>query len=214
MKIKVCGMKYPGNIRELNKLPVDFTGLIFHKKSPRYVDDLKPADIRNSFHGGKEKVGVFVNADMDYIIQMVNEYTLYLIQLHGDESPDFCKELNKTAPVIKAFSITENFDFDQTKAYEGICDYFLFDTKTSQHGGSGLKFDWKILDRYSGNTPFFLSGGISSEDAERIKEIQHPQLYAVDLNSRFETAPGLKDIELVEQFIKRLKDEQDQPAIQ
>ncbi|GAB6007575.1 phosphoribosylanthranilate isomerase [Dysgonomonas reticulitermitis] len=214
MKIKVCGMKYPGNIRELNKLPVDFTGLIFHKKSPRYVDDLKPADIRNSFHGGKEKVGVFVNADMDYIIQMVNEYTLYLIQLHGDESPDFCKELNKTAPVIKAFSITENFDFDQTKAYEDICDYFLFDTKTPRHGGSGLKFDWKILDRYSGNTPFFLSGGISSEDAERIKEIQHPQLYAVDLNSRFETAPGLKDIELVEQFIKRLKDEQDQPAIQ
>lgn len=202
-------MKYPQNIKRLTELPIDFIGLIFHKKSPRYVDDLRQVNILNSFSGAKKKVGVFVNADMDHIVQMVSKYALDLIQLHGDESPDFCEELNKTAPVIKAFSITENFDFDQTKAYENKCDYFLFDTKTPQYGGSGLKFDWKILNEYSDKTPFFLSGGISWEDAERIKEIQHPRLYAIDINSKFETSPGLKDIELVEQFIKQLNDEQD-----
>ncbi|NDV93710.1 phosphoribosylanthranilate isomerase [Dysgonomonas sp. 521] len=207
MKIKVCGMKYPDNIKELNKLPVDFAGMIFYEKSPRYAAKLNPEDIRDLFRGGRKRVGVFVNADMDYIIQMADKFSLDLIQLHGDESPDFCKELNKRMPVIKAFSISESSDFEKTKAYDGLCGYFLFDTKTPQYGGSGRKFDWNILDEYKGNTPFILSGGISVDDAETIKNIKHPQFFGIDLNSRFETEPGRKDIILLQQFIKRLKDE-------
>jgi phosphoribosylanthranilate isomerase len=207
MRIKVCGMKHPGNIRELNKLPVDFAGMIFHEKSPRYAGDMRPEDIRNSFCGGKERVGVFVDADMDYITQMSNRYGLDLIQLHGSESPDFCSELNKTMPVIKAFSISEKSDFEKTKAYEDLWGYFLFDTKTPQYGGSGKKFDWDILDAYDGKTPFFLSGGITINDIDKIKGIRHIRLYGVDLNSKFEIEPGLKDTGLLKQFIKQLNDE-------
>lgn len=207
MRIKVCGMKYPDNIKALNKLSIDFVGMIFYEKSPRYVDNLNPEDICDLFREGKERVGVFVNADMDYIIQMADKYSLDLIQLHGDESPDFCKEVNKRIPVIKAFSISESSDFEKTKAYEGLCHYFLFDTKTPQYGGSGKKFDWNILNEYKGNTPFILSGGISVDDAETIKKMNHPQFFGIDLNSKFETEPGRKDITLLQQFIKQLKDE-------
>lgn len=202
-------MKYSDNIKQLTELPVDLMGMIFYEKSPRYVDRLEWDDIKSSFRGGKERVGVFVNADMDYIMQMTNRYNLDLIQLHGDESPDFCKELNKTMPIIKAFSIADKSDFEKVKDYEGLWGYFLFDTKTPRYGGSGEKFDWKILDSYNGNVSFFLSGGISIDDVKRIKEIQHPLFYGVDLNSRFETEPGLKNIELLKEFIKQLKDEQD-----
>lgn len=207
MKIKVCGMKYPDNIKELNKLSIDFVGMIFYKKSPRYVADLNPVDICNLFRGEKERVGVFVNADMDYIIQSTNKYELDLIQLHGDESPDFCRELNKSIPVIKAFSISGVVDIEQTKQYEGAANYFLFDTKTFQYGGSGKKFDWSILNEYKGNTPFILSGGISVDDVEAIKNIKHSLFFGIDLNSRFEIEPGLKDIELLKQFIIQLKNE-------
>lgn len=207
MKIKVCGMKHPGNMQELNKLPVDFMGMIFYKKSPRYVADLNPVDICNLFRGEKERVGVFVNADMDYIIQMADKYSLDLIQLHGNESPDFCRELNKSIPVIKAFSISGVVDIEQTKQYEGAANYFLFDTKTFQYGGSGKKFDWSILNEYKGNTPFILSGGISVDDAEAIKNIKHSLFFGIDLNSRFEIEPGLKDVELLKQFIIQLKNE-------
>ena len=202
-------MKYPDNIRELGKLPVNFMGMIFYEKSPRYVDRLEWDDIKESFVRGKERVGVFVNAGMDYILQMTNKYNLDLIQLHGNESPDFCKELNKTMPVIKAFSIAESSDFEQTKDYEGLCDYFLFDTKTPQYGGSGQKFDWCILDEYNGDTSFILSGGISADDASNIKAIRHPKFCGIDLNSKFEIEPGLKNIELLQQFIKTLSHEQD-----
>lgn len=205
-------MKYPDNIKELAeaRLPINFMGLIFYDKSPRFVHNLELRDL-NVLPGYAERVGVFVNADMDYIMQMTNKYNLDLIQLHGNESPEFCRELNESGamPVIKAFSISEPSDFEQTQAYEGLWGYFLFDTKTPQYGGSGQKFDWKILDNYKGNMPFLLSGGISIEDAEAIKEISHPKFYGIDLNSRFETAPGQKDIKRIQQFIKALKDEQD-----
>ena len=196
-------MKYPDNIKELSKLPVHFMGMIFYGKSPRHADELKMDNI-NVLSSFTKRVGVFVDADIDVIMEMVNKYNLDLVQLHGKETVEFCKELNKTMPVIKAFNISEAADFEQTKLYEDACNYFLFDTKTLQHGGSGQKFDWDILIAYKGNTLFFLSGGISPEDADRIKEIQHPKLYGIDLNSRFETAPGLKNIESIEQFINDL----------
>ena len=138
-------------------------------------------------------------------MEKVNLYNLDLVQLHGSESVDFCMELNKTMPIIKAFSISQVSDLEQTEAYKNACDYFLFDTKTPQYGGSGQKFDWKILNENKGDISFFLSGGISIEDIDKIKKMKHPKLYGLDLNSKFESEEGLKDIELLKQFIKELK---------
>ncbi|MFT3992676.1 MAG: phosphoribosylanthranilate isomerase [Dysgonomonas sp.] len=205
MRVKVCGMREPQNIKELGNLPIDFMGMIFYSKSPRFVADLSLNDLNSSISGAVERVGVFVNADMNYIMEKVNTYNLDVVQLHGNESPEFCRELNETLPIIKAFSVYDAIDFEQTKAYEGLWGYFLFDTKTPQHGGSGQKFDWKLLDNYKGNTPFYLSGGISIDDVDSIKNIRHPQFVGVDLNSRFEIEPGLKDIKLLEKFIKELR---------
>jgi phosphoribosylanthranilate isomerase len=204
MKVKVCGMKYPGNIRDLSKLPISFIGMIFYDKSPRFADGLIFDDI-NTLPPYIERVGVFVNANIDYIMEKVNKYNLDLVQLHGTESAGFCKELDKTIPVVKAFNVSDISDFEQTKTHEDACSYFLFDTKTPQHGGSGLKFDWQILDAYTGERNFFLSGGISTDDTESIKKIQHPKFYGIDLNSKFETEPGLKDITRLQQFIKTLE---------
>ncbi|MDR1883186.1 MAG: phosphoribosylanthranilate isomerase [Prevotella sp.] len=204
MKIKVCGMKYPDNIKDLSKLPVDFMGMIFYDRSPRFANGLTFDDV-NTLPPDIKRVGVFVNAGLGYIVEKMNRYGLDLVQLHGNESPEFCKRLNEALPVIKAFSIAEASDFEQTKSYDGLCGYFLFDTKTPRYGGSGQKFDWGILDSYTGNTPFFLSGGVSICDADEIKKIRRAQFYGIDLNSRFETTPGLKDITLLQQFIKALK---------
>jgi len=203
MKIKVCGMKYPDNVKELSKLPIDYMGMIFYDKSPRFVETGQLPD--TPF----DKVGVFVNADIDYIKEKIKKYNLNLIQLHGNESPDFCKELNNSLSVMKVFSISVSSDLEKTDEYENICSYFLFDTKTPNYGGSGEKFDWQILNSYKGNTPFFLSGGISIDDTSAIKNITHPLFYGIDLNSRFEKEPGLKNIELIKQFIKAFRDEQD-----
>lgn len=197
-------MKYPGNIRDLSKLPINFMGMIFYDKSPRFADGLTFDDV-SVLPSYIQRVGVFVNADIDFIMEKVNKYNLDLVQLHGSESADLCKELDKTIPVIKVFNVSDISDFDQTKAYEDACSYFLFDTKTSQHGGSGLKFDWQILDAYTGKRDFFLSGGIAPDDTESIKRIQHPKFCGIDLNSKFETEPGLKDITRLQQFIKALE---------
>lgn len=215
MKIKVCGMKYPDNIKQLTELPVDFIGLIMYRKSPRYFlgedTDITPDARREALFSIPQqiaKVGVMVNEDPMNAFFYAKHLKLDYLQLHGNESVQGCEMIKLAQPdlkIIKAFNVSAPEDFRQTKAYEGICDYFLFDTKTPQHGGSGLKFDWEILNEYKGDTPFFLSGGISLEDAGRIKEIKHPRLYAVDLNSKFETAPGQKDIELLNEFIIQLK---------
>ncbi|NDV69191.1 phosphoribosylanthranilate isomerase [Dysgonomonas sp. 25] len=209
MRIKVCGMREPDNIEELAELPIDMMGLIFYEKSPRYVGNISKSNRqaigKATTEQGIDRVGVFVDESLMTILQAVDSYMLDMVQLHGDESPDFCRELNKTLPVIKAFSIAEAADLEQTTAYEGLFGYFLFDTKTPQRGGSGQQFDWTLLDRYTGRTPFLLSGGISVDDAAAIRAIKHPKFYGVDLNSRFEVEPGLKDIRLLEQFIKALK---------
>lgn len=206
MKIKVCGMKYPDNIKQIANLPIDYMGMIFYAKSPRFVDQ-QDEILSMPLSSNILKVGVFVDADIEYIKQAAQDYNLNFAQLHGNESPLFCKEVNSFLPVIKAFSVAEIKDLNKTKDYEGVCDYFLFDTKTPQHGGSGQKFDWHILDAYTGNTPFLLSGGISAEDAQAIKKIQHTRFAGIDLNSKFETEPGLKDIDLLTTFIKALDNE-------
>lgn len=194
-------MKESGNIRKLAQLPIDFMGMIFYDKSPRFVNDLNERDIDFS----KKRVGVFVNASREYILQMKEKYKLDMIQLHGDESPEFCASLRNHIPVMKVFCIENSSDFESTKRYEDSCDYFLFDTKTPYRGGSGEKFDWTILNEYGGSIPFFLSGGISFDDSESIKKISHTKLSGIDINSRFEIKPGLKNIDLINRFIKALK---------
>ena len=197
-------MKYAENISALMKLPIDMMGLIFYPKSPRYVSQEDLTDCCSS-HSSIERIGVFVNADLDEISEKVNQYKLNMIQLHGNESPDFCKALKEKILVIKAFSVGQKEDFEQCEKYEGFCNYFLFDTKTPQYGGSGQKFDWQILDAYQGKTPFLLSGGISEADAFALKKIRHSMLYGIDLNSRFEIEAGLKNISLLEKFIKEIQ---------
>jgi phosphoribosylanthranilate isomerase len=200
MKLKICGMKYPENILEVGALLPDYMGFIFWEKSARYFDGEMP-NLPKSI----QKVGVFVNASLNEILDKVKKYDLQAIQLHGQESVEFCKDLKKNAPklidVIKVFSILDTFDFGGLKPFENVCDYFLFDTKGKLPGGNGTTFDWKVLENYPSTKPFFLSGGIGIEEIEGVKEILKTNLpiYAIDVNSKFEIEPGLKNIE-------RLKD--------
>jgi indole-3-glycerol phosphate synthase len=201
-RIKVCGMKYPDNIRALSALPVDMIGLIFHEKSPRYIGE-PDADPLKFLPPSIRKTGVFVDASKEYILSKIAEYDLQMIQLHGHESPAFCRELKSAeVEIIKAIPIGEVDDLAPCVFYEDACDYFLFDTKTPQFGGSGKKFDWEILLSYKGKTPFFLSGGIDSEAIEALKQFDFPLLYAIDLNSKFEIEPGLKDVGKLSKIIK------------
>ena len=201
MKIKVCGMKDPENMRALAELPINMMGMVFYEKSPRCVDD-QDAEAINALSLTIPKVGVFVDATKEAIINKVKLFGLQSVQLHGHESPEFCRELRKSGvKIIKAFQIKTIEDINACLPYGDCCDYFLFDTPTTKYGGSGNKFDWKILSLYSGATPFILSGGISPEDAETIKQLDFPQLFAIDLNSRFETAPGIKDIDSIRRFV-------------
>lgn len=203
-RFKVCGLKHSENIRQVCQLPIDMIGLIFYEKSPRYAGglDAKALETLPSFI---RKTGVFVNASGEYILSKVGQYGLQQVQLHGNESPAFCRELKSGGiKIIKAFPLRESGDLSVTIPYEGACDYFLFDAKTPQFGGSGEKFDWKILASYTGKTPFFLSGGVDAADAEALRQIKHPLLYAIDLNSRFETSPGLKDVNRLREFLSRV----------
>lgn len=194
-------MKQPENIAEISRLPIDMLGLIFYEKSPRYAGNLNPEALK-PVPASIQKVGVFVNASQETVLEKVKKYDLNMVQLHGMESPVFCKELKKHGiQVIKAFPVEEKEDLKKTFFYEGACDYFLFDTKTSQYGGSGKTFDWQILSAYSGTTPFFLSGGIGIEEMEAVQSFRHPLLYAVDLNSKFEIAPGVKDPDKLKKII-------------
>ena len=199
MIVKVCGMRDAANIRQLEALGIDWMGMIFWPKSKRYVSTppvYLPQHVR--------KVGVFVDASLDAIRQHVEDYHLDIVQLHGQESPETLKAL-KPLKLIKAFNIATPEDLQKTVAYEGLADYFLFDTKGKSVGGNGEKFDWSVLDSYQGETPFLLSGGIGSEDAQDIKSFHHPKCIGIDLNSRFETEPGLKDITKLKQFLEAIR---------
>lgn len=199
MIIKVCGMRDADNIRALEALGIDWMGLIFWPRSSRCVarrPDYLPRNI--------QRVGVFVDATPEEVRQHVSDYQLDLVQLHGHESPDFVRSL-KPHKVIKAFNIASPDDLLQTKPYEGVADYFLFDTKGPSAGGNGEKFDWAVLSAYDGATPFLLSGGIGPGDAEAVAAFSHPKCIGIDLNSRFETAPALKDITKLKEFITQLR---------
>lgn len=203
--IKICGMKFPQNIRATASLKPDFMGFIFYPKSPRYAESL---DIETliSIPKSIKKIGVFVNENLENILTIVYKYKLDGVQLHGKELSEMCKEMRDAGLiVIKAFSVEAAYNFKVTKDYEGVCDYFLFDTKTDAFGGSGIKFNWKILNEYKGETPFLLSGGLASDDAEAILKIDHPKFVGIDLNSKFEVKPGLKNVELLRDFLKQLK---------
>ncbi|WP_319592309.1 phosphoribosylanthranilate isomerase [uncultured Draconibacterium sp.] len=205
LKIKVCGMKFTQNREQVEALAVDLLGYIFYGPSKRFVGDTPDAGL---FQSDKPKVGVFVNENAFEILGLAKNFGFEYIQLHGKENPKTCGILKSQGLcVLKAFPIDDDFKFATTATYEGNVDYFLFDTKTKQHGGSGKKFNWQILENYTGNTPFFLSGGIGPDDAAEIKELNHPMLAGIDLNSGFEDEPGLKNIEKLKQFIAQLKAE-------
>lgn len=199
-------MKNPENIRQLIELPIDMLGLIFYDKSPRFAGNLAPEALEPIPENIK-KVGVFVNASKDYILATAKRYGLDMLQLHGSESPEFCRDLRAAGcEIIKTFSVSETNDLKRCSLYESACDFFLFDTKTPAFGGSGRKFDWQILSEYKGAKPFFLSGGIGEEvfDSESLKSSVDTVLpYALDLNSRFEIEPGLKDIEKLRKVLSK-----------
>lgn len=199
MIIKVCGMRDAQNIRDIESLGVDWIGMIFWPKSKRYV-----AEVPSYLPEHLKKVGVFVDSTLDDILQHISDYQLDIIQLHGQESPDFAKAL-KPHTIIKAFNIEKADDLLQTEKYEGIADYFLFDTKGKMVGGNGQKFDWSVLTAYQGKTPFLLSGGIGPEDVESVKSFHHPRCIGIDLNSRFESEPGFKDINQLKTFINHIR---------
>ena len=206
MIIKVCGMREADNIREVEALGIDMMGFIFWPKSSRYVSqrpDYLPKRVK--------RVGVFVDEEPEQVRRLAGEYGLDYIQLHGHEMPEVISYLRTPAlphpRIIKAFNISTAEDLLLTQPYEGLVDYFLFDAKGKSVGGNGEKFNWDVLEAYQGSTPFLLSGGIGPDDAERVNAFYHPKCIGIDLNSRFELTPGLKDIAKLREFITNLNTE-------
>lgn len=198
--IKVCGMREAENIRAVEQLGIDLMGFIFYAKSPRHVCELPGYLPVNAL-----RVGVFVNEDKQVIETYADRFGLDYIQLHGSESPDYCRSLRAMGlKLIKAFSIARAKDLHNVNEYEDRCDYFLFDTKYEQFGGSGNQFDWNLLHSYNGHTPFLLSGGINQYSARALKDFHHPRLVGFDINSRFERQPGEKDVERIALFLSEL----------
>ncbi|GAA4816001.1 phosphoribosylanthranilate isomerase [Litoribaculum gwangyangense] len=228
MKLKICGMKYLDNIKQVAVLQPDYLGFIFYEKSARNFDSESIPELPKSI----KKTGVFVDADFDFILKKIQTHHLQAIQLHGEESPEYCLELkrhydefsdtvislkktdchdletrsrnDKKIEIIKVFSIKDEFNFKVLKPYENVVDYFLFDTKGKLPGGNGFTFDWNVLKDYPSTKPFFLSGGIGLGEVDKIKEFQKSEAskhcYAIDVNSKFELEPGLKNIQLLTEF--------------
>lgn len=198
-------MRDAENIRDLLALQPDYVGFIFHPSSPRYVGADFSTDVSALVTTAK-KVGVFVDFDFDDMREIIHHHKLDAVQLHGNETPGECwlhRSLGLT--VIKAFAIDEAFDFDTLVPYQDAVDYFLFDTKTPKHGGSGVKFNWDILKNYNNAKPIFLSGGIDVDDVPAIKALGHLNIHAVDINSRFEISPGMKDVKKLQSFFSAMR---------
>lgn len=203
MMIKVCGMTEAENIRNVDVLGVDMIGFIFYPKSPRYVYQM-PRYLPTL----AKRVGVFVNETKENILMLADRFGLDYIQLHGEESPEYCRTLHSQGlHIIKAFSIGHAKDLLATAHYQGFCNYYLFDTRTAHYGGSGQQFDWSILQLYTAPTPFLLSGGINPYSTKALQEFHHPRLAGIDINSRFEISPGIKDVERIEKFLRELRKE-------
>ena len=214
LKLKICGMRDPENIEEIALLQPDYLGLIFYEGSPRFVEGEIGGLAKET-----KKTGVFVNPSEEYVLEKVQKYDLSAVQLHGEESAEFCHSLRNTisgtdkkVELIKVFGVKEEFNFSILDAYEGIVDLFLFDTKGRNRGGNGITFNWDILKEFNSPTPFILSGGIGPEEVSEIKKLyRHFEkndradlFYGIDVNSKFETAPGLKNAEKLKTFRKAL----------
>lgn len=200
MLLKVCGNNHLEKLIKLEQMaPIDLLGFIFYPPSPRNISIALP---KNKVH---KRVGVFVNEQLSAIQALIESAQLDYVQLHGDEDPEFCKLVHQIKPVIKVFRIDSAFNFDHLKAFESCCDYFLFDTKSPSFGGSGEQFDWTILNHYHSAKPFFLSGGIKLSDLEKIIQHRHPHCVGIDINSGFELAPGIKDENLIDECIKKIR---------
>ena len=206
LKVKVCGMRDPENISRICQAKPDYMGFIFFSGSSRYIGEDPDPSVFDNVSAGILKVGVFVNETPKKIISLQKKYHLDIIQLHGKESVEECKELRENnIKVIKVFSVGEDFDFNSLKKYETFVDYFLFDTKGKFYGGNGKKFNWSVLNNYKGPVPFFLSGGIGPSDAAEINKFNHTFCFAVDVNSGFEIKPSFKDSKKVAAFIQTVR---------
>lgn len=209
MRVKVCGMTQPDQVTALADMGVSFAGFIFYPKSPRYVfKHMTTTQIRKE--NNINKVGVFVNASIEEVLHMVDECRLHLVQLHGDENPKYCEKIADYVSVVKAFRLSDNDSVEwMIRPYMDCCDMFMFDTMGAGYGGTGKKFDWSVLQGTEVGKPFFLSGGIEPGDEDRLREFQQEPaakgLFAVDINSKFETSPGYKDLDLVRDFVEKMK---------
>ena len=208
MKVKVCGMTKVDQLKELEAMGIDFAGLIFHKPSPRYVlNGIAGASLLKKENLSIKKVGVFVNESIDTVLDTAKEWELDMVQLHGDESPEFCKKIKSVIKTVKAFRVGDSINISDIDAYNDVVDHFLFDTLGERYGGTGKQFDWNLLTSLQIDSPFFLSGGIGSDDVGKINEFRTrtSSLYALDLNSKFELAPGIKDINNLIQFLSSIQ---------
>ncbi|HLP64139.1 phosphoribosylanthranilate isomerase [Flavobacterium sp.] len=206
MKIKICGMKFPKNIQEIAALQPDFMGYIFYPKSKRYVGtDFSPKSIQKVPNSIK-KVAVFVNEEVDRILEIQHQFSFDFVQLHGNESVAECEVLKENnINIIKAFSVDSTFDFEAIEKYQSVCDFFLFDTKTPDYGGSGKSFDWELLEKYRLSKSFFLSGGLSIHNIGKIKYTKHPMLVGLDFNSQLEDSNTRKIKEEVSELIETIR---------
>ena len=204
MIIKVCGMRNGDNIRRLDESgDADWMGFIFHEKSPRHVHGVPTYLPRHC-----KRVGVFVNARVEEILSRQKAFALDMIQLHGNESRAFCRTLRRDLPrgtrIIKMIAVEEESDLAKALSYEGAADFLLFETKSPGFGGSGRKFDWHLLHVYNGNTPFLITGGIGPEDLMDVAGFRHPKFAGIDINSGFELAPAIKDVDSIRTFVRQL----------
>lgn len=190
MKLKICGLKYSDNIKQIAELNPDFMGFTFYEGSKRFVgnDFVMP-----QLPVGIKRIGVFVNADESYILEVVKKYSLHYVQLHGDESPAFCKQISKSVNVIKAFGVDKNFELTTLNEYKPFCSFFLFDNKTLQFEGSGEPLDLEILKDYDNTVPYFIAGGMDLQKFRKLETLDYP-VYGIDVNAKFEIKPGYKDI--------------------
>jgi phosphoribosylanthranilate isomerase len=206
LKVKICGLKFPHNISQLIEVKPDYMGFIFYPKSKRYCEGFFDVEFMETIPTSIKKVGIFVNEDIKTILAVSKKYGLNLIQLHGAEKPEICAQLKDAGKIIiKAFQIDKHFNFMQLELFNLFCDYYLFDTKGPTYGGSGKSFDWNLLDKYNNERPFFLSGGIDFIHLDKIREMKHLNLHAVDINSKFETSPGMKNVEKAAEFVKLIR---------
>ena len=209
MKIKVCGNTLPHQVDALDDLSITFAGFIFYPKSPRYMATKISAEKMRQIRGRIIKVGVFVNPTYEELMKTVDEYRLDMVQLHGDESPAFCDRIADYISVIKAFRLSDNDSLDyMSRPYAEVCDFFMFDTLGAGYGGTGKKFDWTILEKSIPFKPYFLSGGIEPGDEQKLSElIASPageKLFAIDINTKFELGPGVKDVNTIKKFAENI----------